>query len=94
MPSHLKRYHTEGHFHFLTFSCYRRFPYLGDDRSRTVFLDALETLRQRHRFFVFGYVPIPHSCANRVHEWGSEFQKQVLRGAQDDSSVFTIPDTE
>jgi putative transposase len=44
MPSHLKRYQPEGHYHFLTFSCYRRFPYLGDDRSRTVFLDMLETL--------------------------------------------------
>ncbi len=59
MPSHLKRYHTEGNYHFLTFSCYRRFPYLGDDRSRTVFLDTLESLRQRHCFFVFGYVLMP-----------------------------------
>jgi putative transposase len=59
MPSHLKRYHAEGHYHFLTFSCFRRFRYLGDDRSRTVFLDMLETLRERHRFFVFGYVLMP-----------------------------------
>jgi len=24
MPSHLKRYQTEGGYHFITFSCYQR----------------------------------------------------------------------
>jgi len=28
MPSRLKRYQTEGHHHFLTFSCHRRLSYL------------------------------------------------------------------
>ena len=74
MPSHLKRYHTEGHYHSLTFSCYRRFPYLGDNRSRTVFLDTLETLRERHRFFVFGYVLMPE----HVHLLLSEPRLQRL----------------
>ena len=59
MPSRLKRYQTQGHYHFLTFSCYRRLPYLSDNHSRTVFLNALEILRQRHQFFVLGYVPMP-----------------------------------
>jgi putative transposase len=59
MPSHLKRYHTFGHNHFVTFSCYQRLSYLNNDHSRTVFLDLLERLRQRHRFYVFGYVLMP-----------------------------------
>ena len=59
MPSRLKRYQGQGDFHFLTFSCYHRLPYLDDDRARTVFLDALENLRSRHQFFVFGYVLMP-----------------------------------
>ncbi len=59
MPSRLKRYQTEGHYHFLTFSCYHRLPYLSDDHSRTVFLDTLETLRKRHEFFLFAYVLMP-----------------------------------
>jgi len=50
---------TKPNYHFLTFSCYRRLPYLCDDRSRTVFLNTLEALRQRHRFFLFGYVLMP-----------------------------------
>ena len=59
MPSRLKRYQTEGHYHFLTFSCYRRLPYLNNDHSRITFLNTLEHLRQRHRFFLFGYVLMP-----------------------------------
>jgi putative transposase len=59
MPSNLKRYQTEGHYHFITFSCYRRLPYLDNDRARIVFEEALEKLRQRHQFFLFGYVLMP-----------------------------------
>jgi len=59
MPSRLKRYHTQGHNHFLTFSCSRRLPYLADDLSRSIFLETLEQLRQRHRFYLFGYVLMP-----------------------------------
>ena len=59
MPSRLKRYQTQGHYHFLTFSCYHRLPYLNDDHSRTVFLTTLETLRRRHQFYLFGYVLMP-----------------------------------
>jgi putative transposase len=59
MPSRLKRYQTEGHHHFLTFSCYHRLPYLNDDHSRIVFLNTLERLRQRHQFYLFGYVLMP-----------------------------------
>jgi putative transposase len=59
MPSKLKRFQTEGHLHFLTFSCYRRLRYLDDDHSRTIFLNTLETLRRRHQFFLYGYVLMP-----------------------------------
>ena len=59
MPTGLKRRHGTGHDHFVTFSCYKRLPYLNDDPSRTTFLQTLETLRARHRFQVFGYVLMP-----------------------------------
>jgi putative transposase len=59
MPSGLKRYHTFGHDHFVTFTCYHRHPYLNDDHSRTIFEQALETLRQRHQFHIYGYVLMP-----------------------------------
>jgi putative transposase len=36
-----------------------RYPYLGDDHPRSVFLDILEIVRRRHQFFLFGYVLMP-----------------------------------
>ncbi len=57
MPLGLKRHQHEGHIHFITFSCYRRLPYLNDDQSRVVFEELLETLRKRHVLDVHGYVP-------------------------------------
>jgi putative transposase len=86
MPSHLKRYQTEGHYHFLTFSCYRRFPYLGDERSRTVFLDMLETLRQRHRLFVFGYVLMPEHVHLLLSEPSLERLDNTLRALKGQTS--------
>jgi putative transposase len=76
MPSGLKRYHTFGHNHFVTFSCYHRFPYLDNDHARTVFLDTLERTRQKHQFFVFGYVLMPE----HVHLLLSEPPKTSFSG--------------
>jgi putative transposase len=74
MPSRLKRYQTEGHDHFITFSSYRRLPYLNDDQSRIVFEETLESLRKRHQFFVYGYVLMPE----HVHLLLSEPKSQSL----------------
>jgi putative transposase len=74
VPSRLKRYQSEGHSHFLTFSCYHRSPYLNDDHSRTIFLQTLERLRQRHNFLVFGYVLMPE----HVHLLLSESRHRPL----------------
>jgi putative transposase len=48
MPSRPKRYQTEGHFHFITLSCYRRLPYLNNNAARIATETLIETLRQRH----------------------------------------------
>lgn len=74
MPSNLKRYQSEGHDHFVTFSCYRRLPFLNNDHARTVFLDILEQTRKRHGFDVFGYVLMPE----HVHLLLSEPKHQKL----------------
>ena len=60
MPSRLKRYQNEGNHHFLTFSCYRRLPFLDNDHARKVFLDILEVVRRRHQFFS----SVTSSCPN------------------------------
>ena len=59
MPRGLVRYRHTGNFHFLTFSCFHRLPYLGSAAARDLFLDALERTRLRYRFVVAGYVVMP-----------------------------------
>ncbi|MES2392672.1 MAG: transposase [Acidobacteriota bacterium] len=84
MPSGLKRFHNFGHNHFVTFSCYKRLPYLDSDHARTIFLSALERIRQKHHFFVFGYVLMPE----HVHLLLSEPPQTPL------SSIFRALKTE
>ena len=59
MPGRLKRYQSEGHYHFITFSCFHRLPYLNNDHARIAFEEVLERVRRRHQFFLFGYVIMP-----------------------------------
>ncbi|HZD50226.1 MAG TPA: transposase [Silvibacterium sp.] len=58
MPSGLKRYQHEGDDHFITFSCYRREPYLTS-ASRDIFLNSLELTRKRYDLDILGYVVMP-----------------------------------
>jgi putative transposase len=74
MPSRLKRFQTSGAEHFITFSCYRRRPFLVHDLSCSVFLGELEKIRVRHRFLVYGYVLMPE----HVHLLVSEPKMYVL----------------
>ncbi len=59
MPRGLVRYQHTGNFHFLTFSCFHRAPYLASPSARNLFEDALERIRLRAKFNVAGYVVIP-----------------------------------
>ena len=68
MPGALKRYHSNGDDHSLTFSCHRREPLLLEEGLRRYFPVSLERLRRRHGFMVFGYVLMPE----RVHLLVSE----------------------
>ena len=58
-PTNLHRYYDAGYSHFITTSCYQRRPLLGTPRSRDLFLEVMEQIRQRHQFVVVGYVVMP-----------------------------------
>jgi putative transposase len=58
MPRDLQRIYGQGHFHFLTFSCYHRLPLLTPPR-RDLFLALLEKTRLEFTFVVAGYVVMP-----------------------------------
>jgi putative transposase len=76
MPSGLIRYEHTGSFHFLTFSCYHRFQYLGGADAGDLFEDALERVRQRYRFVVAGYIVMPE----HVHLLIGEPVKSTVSG--------------
>jgi putative transposase len=59
MTQGLHRFHHTGNFHFITFSCFGRKPYLGQPDTRHLFESALERIRQRYAFVVIGYVVMP-----------------------------------
>ena len=59
MPWGLKRYYGTGSLHFITWSCYRRRPLLGNPARRDLLLAVLELIRIRYRFVVIGYVVMP-----------------------------------
>jgi len=68
------RYQQTGDFHFLTFSCYRRRPYLSTVAALELFEDALERGRLRYLFAVAGYVVM----LEHVHLLVNEPQRALL----------------
>ena len=77
MTRGLVRYQQAGDFHFLTFSCYRRRPYLAAAGVRKLFESALERVRRRYNFVIAGYVVMPE----QVHLLVSEPRKGLLARA-------------
>jgi putative transposase len=70
----LIRYQQTGNFHFLTFSCYHRLPYLKTVSARDTFELSLELIRERYQFVIAGYVVMPE----HIHLLLSEPQKGDL----------------
>jgi REP-associated tyrosine transposase len=62
------RYQQKGEFHFLTFSCYQRRPYLSTVAAMELFEDGLERVRLRYLFAVAGYVVMPEHVHLLVNE--------------------------
>jgi putative transposase len=62
------QYQRTGEFHFLTFSCYGRCPYLSTVAAMELFEDALERVRLRYLFAVAGYVVMPEHVHLLVSE--------------------------
>lgn len=68
MTRGLHRYQQAGNFHFITFSCYHRLPYLRSALARSLFESALERIRLRYDFVVLGYVVMPEHVHLLVNE--------------------------
>jgi putative transposase len=54
-----RTYNEPGHAHELTFSCYRKFPFLRAERTCAWLAEAIETARRERDFALWAYVFMP-----------------------------------
>ena len=73
------RYQQTGEFHFLTFSSFRRQPYLSTVATMELFEDALERVRLRSLFAVAGYVVMPEHVHLLVNEPGRGLLSRAIQ---------------
>jgi putative transposase len=59
MPKGLKRYQQTGNFHFITFSCYRRQPFLQSNAAKDTTQRILEQTRKQQCLCIAAYVLMP-----------------------------------
>lgn len=59
MPTGLKRYQQTQNFHFITFSCYRRQPFLATDAAKDTAQQILEQTRRQQKLCIAAYVLMP-----------------------------------
>jgi len=77
MSTGLVRNQTQGHDHFITFSCYRHRPILGTPEARDTLLQILRQTSERYKFEVLGFVIMP----DHVHLLLSEPETKLLSTA-------------
>jgi putative transposase len=89
MPYGLRRYHRSGQSHFITFTCYHRYPYFSAPETYDLFLICLENMRQRFQICIYGFVVMPEhvhllvsepehrSLADAIHYLKLSFAKRV-----------------
>ncbi len=68
MPWGLHRFQHAGDVHFITFSCYRRQPFLRFPSARTLIESTLERIRQWYGISINGYVVMPEHVHLLLHE--------------------------
>lgn len=82
MPKGLVRIQQVGVFHFITFSCYHRQPFLARLDAYRIFQHHLEQVRRRCGFIVAGYVLMPehvHLLINEPKECSLATAIQILK---------------
>jgi len=60
--------------HELTFSCYRKYPLLSHDNTRTRLLEAIESARKKHNYSLLAYVIMPDHVHLIVFPWEEHYR--------------------
>ncbi|MBI1375306.1 MAG: hypothetical protein GC159_21520, partial [Phycisphaera sp.] len=72
-------YNVPGHAHFLTFSCYRRWPMLNRDRSRRWVIEAIDAARNTLNLAVWAYVIMPEHLHLLIYPRSAPYEmKDIL----------------
>ncbi len=77
----VKHYDEPGDAHFLTFSCYRRWPLLSKDRTRLWFVQAASEARVRHEFDLWAWVIMPEHVHVLIWPRQAEYKTQRILSA-------------
>lgn len=59
MPIGLERRQNTGQLHFITFSCYRRLPFLEDPEPKDTVERLIEKACQSHSLILYAYLLMP-----------------------------------
>jgi putative transposase len=94
MPPGLVRRQQTGQLHFITFSCYRRLPYLAHPKPKDILEQVIEKARSSHNVIIYAYVLMPehvhllttepetHSLASFLRVAKGEFSKLLKENRQ------------
>jgi len=74
----IQHFDEPGHAHFLTFSCYRRLPLLGKDRSRGWLIEAILAARRKHGFDLWAWVAMPEHVHLLVWPKQPDYRMQTI----------------
>ncbi len=86
MPKGLKRYQQTGDLHYVTFSCYRRLPFLDTPHARSTFEEVLEIVRRRHDLWIHAYVVMPEHVHLLISEPESSLLSVALKALKQESA--------
>jgi putative transposase len=86
MPSGLKRFQRAESLHFITFSCFRRYPLLEGAAAKDTFEAVLEQTRQRHRARIYAYVLMPEHIHLLINEPPAILLAQFLKATKQETS--------
>ncbi len=73
-----RRENIPGQAHALTFSCFKRRPFLNRDRSRGWFVDALAAARQEHQFDLWAFVIMPEHVHLLIYSRAGEYSVSAI----------------
>jgi putative transposase len=86
MPYDLKRFQKAETLHFITFSCFRRLPFLAEPDPKDIFEALLEQTRARHQARIYAYVLMPEHIHLVINEPPSILLAQFLKALKQTAS--------